>query len=46
MDGCFVVDPDGRKSGLALLWRDKVSMTIENYPLHHVDSLVKNERNV
>ncbi|KAG8501154.1 hypothetical protein CXB51_003250 [Gossypium anomalum] len=40
MDGCFVIDRDGHKSGLALLWRDR------NYPLHHVDSLDKNERNV
>lgn len=45
MDGCFIVDPNSCKGGLSLLWKDRVSVIIQNYSKHYVDSVVKMEGN-
>ncbi|MBA0843500.1 hypothetical protein Goarm_000683, partial [Gossypium armourianum] len=39
-------DKDGGHSGgLAMLWKDGVNVTIQNYSSHHIDSLVHMECN-
>ncbi|KAH1055792.1 hypothetical protein J1N35_033857 [Gossypium stocksii] len=40
MDGCFVVDAEGRRGGLAILWKNETKVTIKNFSNHHIDSLV------
>ncbi|MBA0742220.1 hypothetical protein Gogos_015299 [Gossypium gossypioides] len=41
MAGCLGFDPEGRKGGLAIMWKDKIEVTIQNNCSHHIDSLVK-----
>lgn len=36
----FVVDYDGKNGGLALLWKDKVSLEIINYLVNHIHDLI------
>ncbi|KAA3487553.1 reverse transcriptase [Gossypium australe] len=40
MDGCFVVEAEGRCGGLALLWKNEANITINNFSNHHINSLV------
>ncbi|KAK5793998.1 hypothetical protein PVK06_035187 [Gossypium arboreum] len=40
MDGCFVVEANGYRGRLALLWKNEVKVTIKNFSNHHVDLLV------
>ena len=37
----FVVDPVGKSSGLALLWRDIEELEIQNYSRRHINAVVK-----
>ncbi|XP_042984826.1 uncharacterized protein LOC122313683 [Carya illinoinensis] len=37
---CLVVDSNGRKGGLALLWGRDISLTIMNYSVCHIDARV------
>ncbi|MBA0699135.1 hypothetical protein Goari_000795, partial [Gossypium aridum] len=34
---------EGHSGGLAMLWKDGVNVTIQNYSSHHIDSLVRME---
>ncbi|KAA3462544.1 LINE-1 reverse transcriptase isogeny [Gossypium australe] len=43
MDGCMAVNAEGKSSGLALMWRERVKVTIQNYSKYHIDSLVNIE---
>ncbi|PPD93062.1 hypothetical protein GOBAR_DD09994 [Gossypium barbadense] len=43
MDGCLVVRLEGRSRGLAMLWRERVDVAMQNYSNHHIDSLVTME---
>ena len=36
----FVVDPVGKSSGLALLWREVEEIEIQNYSCHHINAIV------
>lgn len=38
---CFVVDPVGRKEGLAILWRDNVQLDIHNFSLMLISAWVE-----
>ncbi|KAK8292764.1 hypothetical protein V6Z11_D06G140800 [Gossypium hirsutum] len=40
MEGCLAVSSEGKSGGMALLWRDGVGVTIQNYSKYHIDSLV------
>ncbi|PPD95333.1 hypothetical protein GOBAR_DD07639 [Gossypium barbadense] len=40
MAGCLVVSSESHSGGLAMLWKDGVNVTIQNYSSHHFDSLV------
>ncbi|XP_041009372.1 uncharacterized protein LOC121253428 [Juglans microcarpa x Juglans regia] len=42
-EGCFVVDPEGRKGGLMLLWDQSVELEILNYSNRHINAWVTNE---
>ncbi|KAF5449972.1 hypothetical protein F2P56_030362 [Juglans regia] len=42
-EGCFVVDPMGRKGGLALLWCKEKEVEILNYSQHHINAMVRSE---
>ncbi|KAG4148582.1 hypothetical protein ERO13_D05G293550v2, partial [Gossypium hirsutum] len=41
MDGCLAVSSEGKSGGLALMWREGVRVTVQNYSKFHIDSLVK-----
>ncbi|KAA3473566.1 reverse transcriptase [Gossypium australe] len=41
MASCLGVDIEGRKGGLAIMWKDGIEVTILNNCSHHIDSLVK-----
>jgi hypothetical protein len=43
--GLFVVDCIGRSGGLALLWREEVSVEIKNYSQHHINAVIKYHQN-
>ncbi|KAG4109570.1 hypothetical protein ERO13_1Z049349v2 [Gossypium hirsutum] len=43
MEGCLAVDSAGKSGGLALLWRDGLDVSVQNYSNFHVDSLVRLE---
>ncbi|MBA0672225.1 hypothetical protein Goklo_024626 [Gossypium klotzschianum] len=34
------INSEGHSGGLAMLWKDGVNLTIQNYSSHHIDSLV------
>lgn len=38
--GCLVVSSEGRNGGLAMMWKDGVDVSIQNYFIHHIDSIV------
>lgn len=40
--GLFVVDPIGRSGGLALLWKEKNVLDIQNYFRWHINAVVAN----
>ncbi|KAG8489184.1 hypothetical protein CXB51_017232 [Gossypium anomalum] len=40
MEGCMVVSSEGKSGGLALMWREGVKVTVQNYSKYHIDSLV------
>ncbi|KAK5775238.1 hypothetical protein PVK06_043110 [Gossypium arboreum] len=40
MEGCLAVSAKGKSRGLALLWREGVKVTVQNYSKYHIDSLV------
>lgn len=44
MAGSFVVDADGRRGGLKMLWGDDYDVVIQSYSLNHVDAPVKRKR--
>ncbi|KAB1998914.1 hypothetical protein ES319_D12G123600v1, partial [Gossypium barbadense] len=39
------VNSEGRSGGLALIWRDGMNVSIQNYSKHHIDSMVRLENN-
>ncbi|KAK8356477.1 hypothetical protein V6Z12_A05G356000 [Gossypium hirsutum] len=41
----LAVNSEGQSGGLALMWRDGMNFSIQNYSKHHIDSLVKLENN-
>lgn len=41
MTGCFVIDSNRSKGGLAVLWDDEISVDIQSYSSNHIDMLVK-----
>lgn len=43
MEGCFVVEPVGKRGGLALFWDRDVDLEILNYSQWHIHSLIKND---
>ncbi|KAL1059888.1 hypothetical protein V6Z11_1Z145000 [Gossypium hirsutum] len=44
----LTVNSEGRSGGLALMWRDGMNVSIQNYSKHHIDSMVtlKNNKNI
>ncbi|KAG8485709.1 hypothetical protein CXB51_019034 [Gossypium anomalum] len=40
MEGCLAVDSEGKTGGLALLWKEGVNVSVQNYSKYHIDSLV------
>lgn len=40
MEGCLAVSSEGKSGGLALMWREGMSVTVQNYSKFHIDSLV------
>ncbi|TYJ37050.1 hypothetical protein E1A91_A05G349500v1, partial [Gossypium mustelinum] len=40
MEGCLAVDSEGKSGGLALLWKEGVNVSVQNYSKFHIDSLV------
>ncbi|XP_040988956.1 uncharacterized protein LOC121236574 [Juglans microcarpa x Juglans regia] len=38
LDGCFVVPCEGRSGGLALMWKNEMSLCIKSYSLFHIDA--------
>ncbi|PPR84917.1 hypothetical protein GOBAR_AA35797 [Gossypium barbadense] len=40
MEGCLVVCSEGKSGGLALLWREGLDVSIQNYSKYHIDVLV------
>ncbi|PPD79155.1 hypothetical protein GOBAR_DD23915 [Gossypium barbadense] len=40
MEGCLAVSSEGKSGGMALMWRDGVGVTIQNYSKYHIDSVV------
>ncbi|TYI30108.1 hypothetical protein ES332_A05G362000v1 [Gossypium tomentosum] len=45
MQNGLAVNSEGQSGGLALMWRDGMNFSIQNYSKHHIDSLVKLENN-
>ncbi|KAK8328755.1 hypothetical protein V6Z12_A11G273200 [Gossypium hirsutum] len=45
MQNGLAVNSEGRSGGLALMWRDGMNVSIQNYSKHHIDSMVKLENN-
>ncbi|KAB2024682.1 hypothetical protein ES319_D06G103000v1 [Gossypium barbadense] len=43
MEGCFAVSSDRKSGGMALMWREGVNVTIQNYSKYHIDSVVRRE---
>lgn len=43
MDGAFSTDSNGRRGGIAVLWNEACKVSIQSYPLNHVDMLVETE---
>ncbi|KAG8486025.1 hypothetical protein CXB51_019383 [Gossypium anomalum] len=41
MDGCLVVNSNGRSGGLAMIWKEGFDVAIQNYYSHYIDSLVR-----
>ncbi|KAK5843190.1 hypothetical protein PVK06_005634 [Gossypium arboreum] len=41
----LAVNSEGRCGGLALMWRDGMNVSIQNYSKHHINSMVKLENN-
>ncbi|KAK8292157.1 hypothetical protein V6Z12_D06G104300 [Gossypium hirsutum] len=41
----LTVNSEGRSGGLALMWRDGMNVSIQNYSKHHIDSMVRLENN-
>ncbi|KAK8283598.1 hypothetical protein V6Z12_D08G105400 [Gossypium hirsutum] len=41
MEGCLAVSSEGKSGGLALFWREGISVMVQNYSKFHIDSLVK-----
>ncbi|PPR87249.1 hypothetical protein GOBAR_AA33441 [Gossypium barbadense] len=41
----LVVNAEGRRGGLAMMWKDEIAVTIQNYSKHHIESLVKMDGN-
>ncbi|XP_041000998.1 uncharacterized protein LOC121246780 [Juglans microcarpa x Juglans regia] len=39
-EGCFVMEPVGRKRGLVMLWREDVELEILNYSQHHISAYI------
>ncbi|KAG2725715.1 hypothetical protein I3760_01G079200 [Carya illinoinensis] len=44
MEGCLVVDSDGRRGGLVLLWRYENVVEVINYSSWHISVMVKGEK--
>ncbi|KAA3477279.1 expansin-A1-like [Gossypium australe] len=42
MSGCLAVSLEGRRGGLAMLWKEGVDVSIQNYSSHYIDSLSQN----
>lgn len=42
-DNCLTIDYEGHSSGLCLMWRHKMSLTICSFSKHHIDALVCKE---
>jgi hypothetical protein len=40
-EGLFVVDPIGWSKGLALIWKEKNELEIQNYSCRHINAVVK-----
>ncbi|KAA3457072.1 reverse transcriptase [Gossypium australe] len=40
MDGCLAVSAKRKSGGLALLWKERTKVTIQNYSKFHIDALV------
>ncbi|PPR81018.1 hypothetical protein GOBAR_AA39697 [Gossypium barbadense] len=40
MEGCMAVNSEGKSSGLALMLKERVKITLQNYSKYHIDSLV------
>jgi hypothetical protein len=40
-EGLFVVDPVGHSGGLALLWKEKNEVEIQNYTRKHINAIIK-----
>ncbi|MBA0636311.1 hypothetical protein Godav_029103 [Gossypium davidsonii] len=40
MEGCLAVISDGKSGGLAVMWREGVRVTVQNYSNYHIDTLV------
>ncbi|PPD69892.1 hypothetical protein GOBAR_DD33229 [Gossypium barbadense] len=43
MEGCFAISSDRKSGGMALIWREGVDVTIQNYSKHHIDSVAYRE---
>ncbi|KAG4192918.1 hypothetical protein ERO13_A07G187699v2 [Gossypium hirsutum] len=41
----LAVNSEGRSGGLALMWRDGMNISVQNYSKHHIGSMVKLENN-
>ena len=37
MKGCFGVRAEGRRGGLAMLWKEDISMNQLSFSAHHID---------
>ncbi|KAL1162661.1 hypothetical protein V6Z11_A07G217700 [Gossypium hirsutum] len=40
MEGCLAVDSEGKSGGLALLWKEGVNVSVQNYSKFHIESFV------
>ncbi|TYG83632.1 hypothetical protein ES288_D01G184300v1, partial [Gossypium darwinii] len=43
LKGCLAVNSDGKSGGLALLWREGVTVDVQNFSNYHIDSLVSTQ---
>ncbi|PPD86283.1 hypothetical protein GOBAR_DD16789 [Gossypium barbadense] len=41
----LTINSEGRSGGFALMWRDGMNVSIQNYSKHHIDSMVRLENN-